>query len=268
MSSTKGLVITVTHRLIERGILDLDAPVCKYWPEFAQNGKEHITLKMILNHTSGCSAWPLEANIGIPDMNDWNRMIRALERMAPFWDPGTEVLYAAWTFGFLIGEIIRRATGKTVGTIFHEEIAQPLGLNLWIGLREEKEPRVIPWMPKTLPKLAPGAAVESLEATAMDVDWSNPLIASYLPFDESVLHTFLNSREAHAVEIPSVNRIGDARSLAKLYAHIIGEVEGKTPLLKPDTLKRAIASSIDGIPAAGPLRGVLPPGSLQFGLGF
>ncbi|EJT97381.1 beta-lactamase/transpeptidase-like protein [Dacryopinax primogenitus] len=269
MSVTKGLTTTVAHRLIERGILSINAPVCKYWPEFAQNGKENITVQMILNHTSGCSTWPLEADISFTNMVDWNRMIHALEKMAPFWEPGTAVLYAAWTYGLLIGEVIQRATGKTVGTIFREEIAEPLGLNLWIGLPEDQEPHVIPWMPKTPPKLALGENNAVADNLAPHVDWSNPLIASYISWlDSPGLFTFVNSREAHAAELPSLNVIGDARSLAKLYANIIGEVVGKPPLLQPDTLERAIAPETETMAVAGPLQGVFEPGRFQFGLGY
>ncbi|KZT59511.1 beta-lactamase/transpeptidase-like protein, partial [Calocera cornea HHB12733] len=154
MSVTKGLTATVIHLLIERGFLDLDAPVCKYWPEFAKNGKENITVKMVLNHTSGLAAFPIEDNIHFSDFADLDKIIRCLEDMVPFWVPGTQLLYSVWTFGFMVGEIVRRVTGKTIGAVFREEISVPLGLDLWIGgLPEEKESRVIPWMPKTLPKL-------------------------------------------------------------------------------------------------------------------
>lgn len=267
-SATKGLTATVVHMLAQKGLMDLDASICKYWPEFAKNGKENITVKMVLTHTSGCTALPAEDNIKAPDAADWPKIIRCLEEMKPLYEPGTAVLYAPYTFGYLIGEVVRRATGKTIGTILHEEIAGPLDLNLWIGLPESKEDLVIPNMRSTPLKLP---FEVTPVAPHLPFDTSDPLVAAYL-FSFSSVDTpdfiYMNTREAHAVEVPAANGIGDARSLAKFYAHVIGEVDGKPPLLTAETLRRATTAQTDGLPPAGVFKQRHTNGYFRFAFGY
>jgi len=148
-SATKGATALCAHMLVERGLLDLEAPVVRYWPEFGQAGKESIPVKMLLNHQSGLAAIsePLPAGA----LFDWELMIRALERQAPFWQPGTRNGYHGFTFGYLVGEVVRRVSGKSLGAFFREEVAEPLGLDFWIGLPEALENRVAPIIPADPP---------------------------------------------------------------------------------------------------------------------
>ncbi len=141
-SCTKGATALCAHILISRGLLDLEAPIVRYWPEFGQVGKESIPVKMLLNHQSGLAALsePLPAGA----LFDWEFMVRALENQEPFWKPGTMHGYHGFTFGWLVGEVVRRVSGKSLGTFFREEVAGPLGLDFWIGLPEALESRVAP----------------------------------------------------------------------------------------------------------------------------
>jgi len=273
MSCTKGLTALVANILVQRGLLDVDLPVSTYWPEFAKNGKEKITTRMFLTHSAGLGAIPAEYGMKVSDMANWGKHIHWLEEMAPFWEPGTKCMYHPYTFGFLVGEVVRRITGKTIGTLFHEEIAVPYGLDLWIGLPEDKEPRVIPWMTKTPLNLPADPTLKEAAAPSggfPQVELSkSPLMAAYMTvYDEPSIAEFMATRAAHESEIPAANGIGDARSLAKLYAHIMGEVDGKPPLLRAETLKLAITEQTERLPMPSPFDQMTPPGSLRFGLGF
>jgi len=138
-SSTKGATSLCAHLLASRGKLDLDAPVAQYWPEFAQGGKEAIPVKMLLNHQAGLPA--IREFLPPGAFFSWEGMVQYLERQEPWWKPGSQHGYHALTFGWLVGEVIRRISGKSLGTFFREEVAEPLGLDFWIGLPEEHEHR-------------------------------------------------------------------------------------------------------------------------------
>ena len=130
-SATKGMTATCAHRLIERGLLDLDAPVAVYWPEFAEAGKAEITVRMVLSHQAGLP-W---ATAPYPTDNrfDWPTITGALARSAPVWEPGSRSEYHGGTFGYLVGEIIRRIDGRSLDTFFQEEIGGPLGADFWFS---------------------------------------------------------------------------------------------------------------------------------------
>ncbi|EJT97383.1 esterase [Dacryopinax primogenitus] len=274
MSATKGLTAIVAHLLIQRGLLDVDAPVSKYWPEFAKNAKEKITTRMFLNHTSGLAALPAEANITITDVTDSEKIIHVIEDMMPFWEPGTAFFYHAFTYGHLVGEVVRRITGRTVGQYFREEIAQSRGLDLWIGLPEALEPRVVPWTEKTALLPAPGSVIPELPA---------PVAPSQPPFDMSAIplgaalgavmmmekdmRPFMNSRQGHACEIPAANGIGDARSLAKLYASLLGSVDSHPQLLDHATVRTAMVAQTDDLTFPHPFN-LLPLPRSRMALGF
>ncbi len=141
-SSTKGATALCAHILASRGRLDLDASVATYWPEFAQAGKSEIPVTMILNHQAGLPAVRTPLPQGA--YANWDLMVNALAKEEPFWEPGTRNGYHALTIGWLVGEVVRRVSGKSLGTFFQNEVAKPLGLDFWIGLPEDKEPRVAP----------------------------------------------------------------------------------------------------------------------------
>ena len=147
-SCTKGATALCAHILADRGLLDLDAPVAQYWPEFATNGKEDATVSMMLDHSVGVPALSGELQPGA--MYDWDLMCDLLARQEPWWTPGTRNGYHMITFGWTVGELVRRVSGRSLGTFFREEVAAPLGLEFDIGLPEELEPTVAPiivWVP-------------------------------------------------------------------------------------------------------------------------
>src|SRR5262249_48439463 len=144
MSCSKGAVATCAHMLVERGLLDLDAPVTRYWPEFGQAGKENVPVHMLMSHRVGLSGFEPDSGIGPRDLLNWERCTATLAAMAPLWEPGTAYMYHAVTYGYLVGEVIRRITGKMPGKFFADEVAKPLGLELWIGLPASEEDRVAP----------------------------------------------------------------------------------------------------------------------------
>ena len=145
-SCTKGATALCAHILAARGI-ELDAPVAQYWPEFAKGGKDGVTVRMVLNHQAGLPA--LREPIPENGLCDWDAVVEALAAMEPLWEPGTRHGYHALVFGHLVGEVLRRVTGDSLGTIFRTEVAEPLGLDFWIGLPEEQEPRVAPSISRT-----------------------------------------------------------------------------------------------------------------------
>jgi CubicO group peptidase (beta-lactamase class C family) len=169
-STTKTMAALTALLLADRGELDFDAPVAAYWPEFAANGKRAITIRHLMSHASGLSGWrePFTGS----DLYDAERAAQLLAAQAPLWEPGAASGYHVYTFGFLIGEVVRRITGKTLGTVFREEIAEPLHADFWIGLPGSEDPRVADLIPMPLPtnfdvsrvpeimrpRLAPGGA--------------------------------------------------------------------------------------------------------------
>jgi len=146
-STTKVPTVLCTMMCVDRGLLDLDEKVAKYWPEFAQNGKENILVRHLLSHTSGLAGFEEQGTISVRSLYDWEKVTSILAAQKPWWEPGTKSGYHAITHGYLLGEIVRRVTGKTLGTFFKEEIADPLKIDFHIGLAEEHVPRVTKLIP-------------------------------------------------------------------------------------------------------------------------
>lgn len=228
-SSTKGATAACAHLLVQRGLLDIDAPVVTYWPEFGQTGKEQIPVRWLLSHQAGLPT--VDATLTRAEALAWDPVIEALESQAPLWEPGAAHGYHAITFGHLVGEVVRRIDGRSLGTFFGEEFADPLGLEFWIGLPEELEPRVAPMIPMGADvlgdfDLADVLGPDALMIRAMSLNGA---------FDED-LAVVANTREFHAAELPGANGITNAPSLARFYAGLIGPVEGGPPdaLLTPE----------------------------------
>src|SRR3954453_16721685 len=139
-STTKGIPAILAHLLAQRGVIDLDAPVVQYWPEFAAEGKEGTTVRMLLAHRAGLPT--LDGRTPPDEAYVWATVTERLARQRPAWEPGTRHGYHAVTYGWLVGEVIRRATGKPIGQVLAEEISGPLGLDTWIGLPEAEQARV------------------------------------------------------------------------------------------------------------------------------
>jgi len=207
----KGLVAACTARLAGQGKLDLDAAVATYWPEFAAAGKDAITARQLLAHQAGLPA--VRRRLPPGSMLDWPAMTTALAEQEPWWEPGTAHGYHVNTFGFLTGEVIRRLTGSTVGTLLREEIAGPLGADVHIGLPEAEHTRVaaFAW---------PGPPPAEEEPDGLDHARLMEHNTYYNPSGLSGAGV-INSPGWRAAEIPSTNAHGTARGVARVYAALI-----------------------------------------------
>ncbi len=258
MSCTKGATAAVVHRLAERGLIDYEAPVTDYWPGFAAGGKETARVWHLMSHSVGLPGVDPESGLSAHDMLYLDQHLPALEAMAPLWKPGVSCHYHPITYGSLLDGLARRAAGKSVAAIFAEEIAGPLGLDFWIGLPADEEGRVAPHFQATA-----GFTPEQLTAmlTGMGIDVTTRLAKVVLL---SFAHTGtliedMNNREGRAAEVPAGNGVTNAASLAKMYAALIGEVDG-VRLIKPETVEKARTPRTDAMSPAGDL------GKLQLGM--
>ncbi|WP_433685110.1 serine hydrolase domain-containing protein [Nocardia sp. CA-119907] len=245
-SATKGVTATVAHLLAQRGELELDAPVARYWPEFAAAGKGDIPVRWLLSHQAGLAA--LDKAVPLADALAWGPIVDALAAQAPNWPPGTAHGYHGRTFAWLVGEVIQRAAGRTVGRILAEEIAGPLGIDFFIGLPAAERHRVSRLV------FAPKVDVASVPEEFVPAEL-RPMVAAMRDPEALVNRAFevtdpadidFNDPAVHAAEIPSSNGIGTARGLARLYAATIGEVDGAR-LLTPETLAAATREQASGI---------------------
>ncbi|MBM3650438.1 MAG: beta-lactamase family protein [Alphaproteobacteria bacterium] len=227
-SCTKGATAICAHVLASRGKLDLDAPVAELWPEFARNGKQRVTTRMMLDHSAGVPA--LRAKVKESGPYEWDYMTGLLAEEAPFWEPGTRNGYHGFTFGWTVGEMVRRAAGVSLGTFFQNEIARPLGLDFWIGLPEAIEPRVAPVVPYVYkPNQAKTPFMSDLAARK-----ESPAALFY--FNIGAWRTGgANTRAGRAAEIGAVNGVTNARGLAGLYAPL---ANGGGALVDARTLSR------------------------------
>lgn len=232
-STTKTMTALSALVLADRGELDVHAPVARYWPEFAANGKDRIEVRHLLSHTSGVSAWaqPVE----VDDLYDWDKSTAMLAAQAPWWEPGTASGYHALNQGHLVGEVVRRITGQSLGTFFAREIAGPLGADFHIGLDPADDHRVAnvvppPPLPIDMEAMGPDSvAVKTFTGPAPDasVAWS---------------HAWRRA------EIGAANGHGNARSVARIQSVVSngGEVEG-VRLLSPATIELIFEEQANGI---------------------
>ncbi len=253
-SLTKGITAVCVNMLIERGVLDLDAPIASYWPEFGAAGKGHIPLRWVLSHRAGVAA--IDAPVTMDDIVGWDGVVAAVAAQEPNWEPGTAHGYHARTYGWILGEVVRRVTGMSLGTFLAKEIAAPLGLETWIGLPEALEPRVASIIPPDPP---PDHVVQALMSVMGTEDslfgrvMSGP--SQLFAYDER-----WNERPLHQAEMPSSNAISTATSVARIYAATVGEVDG-VRLLTSETVAAACVPQSDGIDCVLGLE-------TRFGLGF
>jgi CubicO group peptidase (beta-lactamase class C family) len=217
-STTKGATAMCANLLAQRGELDLDAPVTKYWPEFGQAGKEDVLVRWLLTHQVGLPA--VDVTLTPEEAQSWDPAVEALAAQAPFWEPGTAHGYHAITYGWLIGELVRRVTGTTIGSFFATEFADPLGLEFWIGLPAENEHRVSP-------VFGGGVALPTEAGATPPADDASTLLARALNAAGAFSAPgWMNDPAWHAAEVPAANGITNATSLSRLYAGVIGTVEG------------------------------------------
>ncbi len=230
-SSTKAALALCAHILIERGELDLKEKVTKYWPEYGKNGKEETTIEMILNHSAGLPA--LRTKVKDGGFLNWDYMVKLIENEKPFWEPGKETGYHMITTGWLIGEIIRRVKGKSLGEFFNLELGEPYGLNYWIGLPESEDERVaeiIPFVPS--PNDKPSAFASTFK--------NNRNSMQRLSLTNTGGYDF-NAKETYRAELGAIGGITDARSLAKLLTPL---AKNNEELLSRDTVKKLSKSNI------------------------
>lgn len=266
MSCTKGATAAVIHRLAERGLLNYEARVADYWPEFAEGGKADARIWHLMSHSVGLPGLDPESGVSAQDMLYHERHIAPLQAMAPVWTPGASCQYHPITYGSLLDGVARRVAGKSVGALFAEEIAGPLDLDIWIGLPAEEEPRVAPHFSPT-----PGMAPDQLAAfiAGMGIDTETRLAKVVL---NSFKHTgelieTMNNREARAAEVPAGNGVADAKSLARMYAAMIGEVDG-VRILQPETVEKARTLRTGAMVPPGDFGKLQFGAPVQYGLGF
>jgi CubicO group peptidase (beta-lactamase class C family) len=257
-SATKGATALCAHILAARGELDLDAPVARYWPEFGQAGKEHIPVRLLLNHQSGLAA--LHQPVPPGGFYDWDLMISMLEKEEPWWKPGSMHGYHGFTFGWLVGEVVRRVSGKSLGAFFRSEVAEPLGLDFWIGLPKELEPRVAQMIPAPPPD--PTGPVSPMMAAMIDPVALQTLVmfntgGHMLPGADGIFG--FNQPAARAAEIGAAGGITNARGLAGMYTPL---ANGGGALVNHESLSRmAAVSSASALDAV-----ILAP--TRFSLGY
>jgi CubicO group peptidase (beta-lactamase class C family) len=244
-STTKTMTALTALLLADRGQLDFDAPVARYWPEFAANGKGEIKVSQLMAHSSGLAAW--RAKLAPTDLYDWEKATRLLAEQTTYWAPGTAPGYHAMTQGYLVGEVIRRITGKTVGTVFREEIAKPLGADFHIGLPASEDHRVADLVPP--PPMAFGdAAPSELLMSVM----ANP------PIDPLQTRT----RAWRAAEIPAAGGHGNARAIATAHTILAnGGVAGGRRFMSEAGCKCALEPQVAGVDLVIGL-------PVRYGLGF
>jgi CubicO group peptidase (beta-lactamase class C family) len=259
-SCTKGVMAICAYLLVQEGRLDLDAPIARYWPEFAQAGKDRITVRDAMAHRAGLAY--LDTDLTLDDVVAWDPVIHAIEAQAPHHAPADGHAYHASTIGWLLGEVIRRITGLSAGTNFRRTLGDPLGLNTWIGIPDAERGHVA-WMEPPLPdddsEFARGFASFGNDPRIIRTMSLGKAFA--FPSDNDEV-TF-NNPIIQGAEIPGAGGISSAESLARLYAACVTGVDGGSPLL-------ATASIADGLRvlSAGPQLTGQPDDGARWGTGF
>ncbi|MET9849062.1 serine hydrolase domain-containing protein [Streptomyces ossamyceticus] len=226
-STTKGPTALCAHILADRGLLDLDAPVATYWPEFAAAGKDGVLVRHLLSHRSGL-AGPREP-LSFAELCDWDVTVARLAAQEPWWEPGTQSGYHAMTFGFLVGEVVRRVSGLLPGAFLEREVTGPLGIDFTIGLPEKEAGRAAELVHPPAATTSEQAAVfAQLTPTALAA-LANPLVGA----------AEANSAEWRAAEVPAAGGHGTARAVAALYGVLaLGGGWGGHRVLSPEAAER------------------------------
>lgn len=244
-STTKTMAATVMLMLADRGLLDFNEKVCTYWPEFAQNGKENIQVRHIMSHSAGLSS--LDEPIVFQDFCDHDKIAVLLAAQAPWWKPGTQSGYHAITQGHLQNELVRRVTGRTLGTFFKEEVTDPLGADFYIGTPTSAYPRIGLLLPPE-PAADAGMDPDSIMTRTM----TRPAL-------DALISRTNSWREA---EIPAANGHGNARSVARIHSAIAcgGEVDG-VRLMSEEGCRKIFEVQTDG-------NDLVLGTPVRFGMGF
>lgn len=234
-SICKGAASTVAHILAERGLFRYDTPVVELWPEFGARGKEKVTVRHVLSHTAGVPGIPL--NTTMEDLSDWDKMCATIADEELWWEPGTKIGYHAYTFGYLVGEIVRRATGKPISRVLLEEVSGPLGVGdqLYFGMPASEQHRLarLEDAPTDL------AAMAAMASMPQDLPIFKAGPTSLMPTAE-----LGNRADILAADIPAGGKTS-ARAIARMYAALLGEVDG-VRLISPERLREATAVAMRG----------------------
>ncbi|MEU6091851.1 serine hydrolase domain-containing protein [Streptomyces sp. NPDC047085] len=226
-STTKGPVALCAHILADRGLLDFDRPVAAYWPEFAAAGKERVLVRHLLSHRAGLSG--LREPHALEQLYDWELTTARLAAAEPWWEPGTRSGYHALTYGFLVGEVVRRVSGLRPGAFLEREVTGPLGIDFTIGLPEKESGRAAELVHPRVVDAGEQAAVFSQLDPAAIAALANPLVGA----------AQANSPEWRAAEIPAANGHGTARAVAALYGVFAGRgSHGGRRILSPEAAER------------------------------
>jgi CubicO group peptidase (beta-lactamase class C family) len=241
-STTKGMTALCAHRLVDAGELDLEAPVARYWPEFAAEGKGEVTVRELISHQAGLPA--IREQLPGGALFDWDAMTTALAAEKPWWPPGTNHGYHAITFGWLIGELVRRITGRSLGTYFREEVAEPLGADFYIGFGPELDDRVADLIQG--PIAAEGSFMQEILADSQGMTakaFNNPPLLGDVPM----------SRAWRAAEIPAANGHASAAALANIYGNLAQGDDATPRLLSRAAIDRARREEVYGKDAVLPM---------------
>lgn len=259
-SCSKGLLAILVYRLVDQGLIDLDAPIARYWPEFERAGKATITVRDALSHRAGLAS--LDVDLTREEALDWGTVVRAIEAQEPMHAPNEGHFYHAMTYGWVVGEVIRRVTGASPGRLLQTELAGPLGLQIWIGLPSWARP-LVAWMEPPLrdedseAARATAALVAGnpavLRSGTMSGAWGFPVQNGAVSFNDPAIQ---------AAEVPGANGIATARSLARLYAACVSSTDGP-PLLSATAIRDALV-----VRSAGVQRSGLPDDGARWGSGF
>ncbi|GAA2943085.1 MULTISPECIES: serine hydrolase domain-containing protein [Streptomyces] len=236
-SVSKGAAHLVVAMLVQDGVLDLDRAVAAYWPEFGQAGKERITLRQLLAHQAGVIG--VDEVFTVEELADDRLMAERLAAQAPYWEPGTAFGYHGLVIAALTGEVVRRATGRTLQDWWEGRVRRPYGVDFYLGLPEELEPRYLP----VEPAVTEPAAVPQDAGTLLDIAFS----IRHLP-DLSV---FPNSRRTRALGQASAGGVASARGVAGAYAAVIGALDDRPALLTPETTETFSRTHSEGIDRVG-----------------
>ena len=254
-STTKTMCALTALLLADRGALDFARPVAHYWPEFAANGKAAVTVAQLMSHSAGLSGW--KEKISKDDLYDWDKATALLAAQAPYWEPGTAPGYHAMTQGYLVGEVVRRIAGVSLGTLFRTEIAEPLGADFHIGLPASEDARVATLIP---PPVGQGIA-----------DMTDRPLTANMASNPAINPLETRTRAWRAAEMPAANGQGNARSVAMVQTLVAnGGVSGGKRILSEAGVRRALESQIQGddlvlgIPVHYGLGYGLPGGQMPF----
>lgn len=238
-SVTKGALAICLLRQVESGLIDLDAPVAAYWPEFGVHGKDRVSVRDALAHRAGVPV--IDGGLTLDDVVAWHPAARALAAQQPVWEPGSRHGYHALTYAWLVGELLHRVTGMLPGELLAAEVTTPLGLDLYVGLPESEHARVAPLRPYAPPE---GTPPDALTRAMLDPG----SLAHRAFFVSSGLFSWMNDPRLWSAQVPSANGMGTARGIAAMYAACLGELDG-IRLLGDDTVAQILRPASEGLDA-------------------